>query len=108
MDMDTAMGCLVLLVSIGYMPFGYVLNGWVLSILWRWYIAPLGLPAITIPSAIGVSLVVGFLTVRGSSKDHTDDRSSEDKLRDCFTNLAAAIVHPLLVLLIGWIVWQFI
>lgn len=40
---------------------GYIINGWVLSVLWGWFIWPLGVKAISIPEAIGISVVVQAL-----------------------------------------------
>jgi putative Mn2+ efflux pump MntP len=40
-----------------------VLNGWVLTILWNWFIIPVfHLPQLTIVQAIGVVMVIGYLT----------------------------------------------
>jgi len=47
----------------GIMVVSCLLRGWVLSILWRWFMVPtLGLPALSVPQAIGIALVVGMLT----------------------------------------------
>lgn len=40
---------------------GYIFNGWVLSVLWGWFIWPLGVKAISIPEAIGIFIVIQSL-----------------------------------------------
>ena len=73
-----------------------ILRGWVLSILWGWFIVPFfGLPVLNIPYAIGIALVISYLTVSSSKKN--DDI---DYWRSTAT--------PLFALLIGWIVTWFI
>lgn len=45
------------------MVYGAMMNGWALSKLWSWFIvSTFALPALTIPAAIGVALVVNYLT----------------------------------------------
>ncbi len=63
-----------LLASFGKLALLFVLmlvgslwGGYVLSILWRWFVVPLGLSALTTNAAIGVSVVASYLT-RGSIK----------------------------------------
>lgn len=59
--------------TILWMVYTCTLSGWALSILWSWFmVAVFALPALTIPQAIGVSLVVSYLT---HQVDHKDDRS---------------------------------
>lgn len=77
-----------------------LLNGYVLSVLWGWFIVPVfGLPALSIPVAIGLALVVSFLT-----KDVTIDDSSDKQ--NAGKKLVVIMLRPLLVLFTGWIVKQ--
>lgn len=80
-----------------------VLRGWVLSILWAWFLVPMGLPPISIPYAIGISLVFGMLAKDSYSKSDDDD-TREDTIK----RLVGIYVAPLLILFIGWIVKQFL
>ncbi len=80
-----------------------ILNGYVLSILWRWFLVPtLDLPAISIVQAIGISLVIGYLTDHSSGK--SDDRKSDNLIANIFT----ISLKPLMALFIGWIVKLFL
>lgn len=55
---------------------GVVMNGWVLSILWGWYFVPYGLPPLTVPRAMGIALMVSFLTHRYTSEELVDESFS--------------------------------
>lgn len=77
-----------------------IVNGYVLSILWGWFFVPLlGLPALSIPGAIGIVLVVGYLT-------HQYEPSDEGKGLESICG--TLIVRPILVLLMGWVVQHWI
>jgi len=73
-----------------------VIRGLVLVKLWAWFITPtFGLPLLTVPVALGVALIAGFLTNSNTQyKDHETDWGA---------NVVAAILGPLLALFFGWI-----
>lgn len=98
----------IFLLALIITPLSYILNGWALSILWAWYIAPFGLPPLTIPRAIGIALVVGFLTNGLRTKQCKDNRSRDEKREDALGLCIAGILSPLITLFIGWIVYQFV
>ena len=86
-----------IILVIGSLGLMAVLRGWVLSILWGWFMVPVfGLPVLNIPFAIGLALVVRLLTSSSSSKD--DDKYAWTK----------PFLSPFAALLVGWIVLQFI
>ena len=103
-----SVGCILVLVACVVAPFSYIVNGWVLAVLWRWFAVPLGLPSLTVPYAIGVALIVGFLTHQQSSPRGKDDRTQDEKVADGIAALLYSFVGPLFTLGIGWIVTQFI
>lgn len=81
-----------------------LLRGWVLSILWRWFMVPtLGLPALSIPQAIGIALVVGMLTHQ--SQHHLEDK--DEKTSTKVVRVSEPFLTPFAMLLIGWIVRQY-
>ena len=91
---------IALLLGIGLVASSAILRGWVLSLLWGWFFVPvLDLPPLSIPQAIGISIVVGVLA-------HQPD-TLKDKYQDSSKVWIAAFVYPLTVLLIGWIVKGF-
>lgn len=74
-------------------------SGFVLSILSGWFlVVGFGLAPLSIPLAIGISLIFGFLT--GSHRLHKDEKP--------WTSFALAFAAPAVSLLIGWIVTKFI
>jgi hypothetical protein len=79
-------------------------RGYVLTVLWGWFLVPtFGLSALALAPAIGLAVVVSFLT-------HQSDATKEQE-GDFSTRMARAAGHalvmPALVLGIGWVVHQF-
>lgn len=48
---------LALALALGSVPFG----SWIMSLLWQWFIVPVGLPPVGVAQAFGISLLVGQL-----------------------------------------------
>lgn len=90
---------IALILLIGIITGGYLLNGWALFKLWGWFIVPFGLPPLSIPWAIGVAIVVGFLTTHSIPKGQKED--------DISLALVVMFVRPLISVFIGWIVYSF-
>lgn len=82
------------------MVYAAMMNGWALSKLWSWFIVTtFGLPALTIPAAIGLAMVVSYLTTK------LDDKKSEDKYWETLVKGAViSTIKPLFVLGFGAIV----
>jgi len=84
---------------------GIILQGWVLSILWSWFIVPLfGLPMLSVSSAISIAIIVGLITHQYNDLDLKGKSIGE--WVGCA--ISHSIFGPLLVLFIGWIVTLFI
>lgn len=66
-----------------------VLTGLVTSVLWGWFVVPLGVAAITVPHAIGIGMLVTFLTTNVSEERKTRDFGEALFIR--LTMCAAAI-----------------
>ena len=77
-------------------------RGWILSLMWGWFIVPVsGLRAISIPEAIGLSLLAAMLC--GSSRRSEEERS--ESLEDALGRSAVPMfVMPLVALGIASIV----
>jgi hypothetical protein len=75
-----------------------LLEGWVLSVMWRWFIVPLGAPVISIPAAIGIALLAGMLTHQTRNPDEVEWEHL----------LSSALIAPPFILLVGWVVKQFL
>ena len=77
-----------------------ILDGYVLSILWEWFIVPVfSLPILPIVAAIGVSLLVAYLTHQYSISDI--------KNYDFTIGMIIAILKPIIALCFGWVVHSF-
>jgi hypothetical protein len=88
---------LIPLVTVGL----YALNGWVLSLLWQWFVTTtFGLSPLTIPQAIGVAIVVGFLT-----SSYKDTKQEERKGLAVLVPVFGAVIGNLVTLLAGYILY---
>lgn len=89
-----AAGCLFTLLAI---PFGAMLNGYVLSVVWAWFIVPVfGLPEISVAQGLGIALVVGMMT-------HQD--VPLDKEQEWWAPAMTTLVKPLVTLVFASI-WK--
>ena len=78
-------------------------RGYVLSILWGWFIVPVfGLPALIIPVAIGISIIAGMLTSQKTYNEATDKDAKK------WLPWVTFAVGPAVALLAGWIAQKFI
>jgi hypothetical protein len=97
--METGFGCTILLVAI---VFSTVFDGMVLVKMWEWFIVPtFNAPMLSLPVAIGVGLIVAFLTV------HSMQETEKDFVERALSTLMWVVAKPLIYLFIGWIVTLF-
>ncbi len=92
-DLD-GVGCFGLIVfTLLAVVVGTIANGWALSTLWGWFIVPLfGLPALTIPYALGISTIAGFL-LSANNTSKSDNKSKDRELSTLFAELIALVVY---------------
>lgn len=104
---ETDWGCFV--VTIGYVAaliLAAIMKGWALSVMWGWFIVPLfKLPAMSIPQAIGIGMIVSYLTNQSQSKEDVQDKSFTELIGRL---LGYTILVPALSVGFAWIVLQFI
>jgi len=102
----TVLGCLgIMALFVIVIPASIIMNGWVLSIMWKWFVVPLfHLPELTIAYAVGISMVISLFKDK-SSVTQNNEKSLSEKIISAFTY---AFIVPLLSLGFGWIVLQFI
>lgn len=75
-------------------------RGYVLSLLWAWFVVPtFGAAPLSIPAALGLSLLVAALTAQHM-------RMSTPK--DFGYSLSVALLAPPATLLFGWVIKQFV
>lgn len=98
-------GCLMAVILLpAWIAVASVWGGFVLVQLWQWFIVPtFELPVLQLWQAIGLDLIVSFMT-----HQYAD---FEEKKREPWEKLlilvARTLFNPLLYLLIGWLVLQF-
>lgn len=81
-------------------------RGYVLSIIWGWFLVPyLHAPPITVPVAIGISLIVGALTNHRTGRELEKEESAGAAF---VRSLLAITLTPATVLLMAWIVTKFL
>lgn len=73
-------------------------GGYVLSIIWGWFMVPtFGLPLLSVTAAMGVALVIGYLTHAYKEPDSETHP---------WKRMFYVFMRPLVVLVFGWIVKQ--
>jgi hypothetical protein len=82
----------IILLLIIIIPIG-LLRGWALSLIWLWFMVPLGVPEIGLFHAWGLSLVVGMFTGNGKS----------EKNENIFEGMGMLVASPLIMLFVGYI-----
>ncbi len=61
-------GCLIAILLLAFLPVSVIVNSWVISILWRWFMVPLfHMHALSMGASLGVGLIVGSLTHKSQS-----------------------------------------
>lgn len=82
-----------------------ILSGYVLSIFWAWFVSPIfGIENISIPEAIGISLIISYLT-RQTNQCAKEDKELNERIIELF---ATALAKPLAALAMGWIIKLFL
>ncbi|MCK9543757.1 MAG: hypothetical protein M0R03_17190 [Novosphingobium sp.] len=76
-----------------------LLRGWVLLALYKWFIIPLGAPEISMAHALGVALIVGFLTHTYTGKKDRDEKIEE---------VIQSFLVPIIALIFGWVYQSFL
>lgn len=82
-------------------PVSSIWYGYVLSVVWGWYITPaLGAPRLSIPAAIGVAAAIKFIT-----HQHIEDKGGEKSLSQIWAGIfIKAFASPAITLVFCWIV----
>ena len=105
-EVNTFEGCLGLFVFVVIATIiGSIVGGYVLSIMWGWFVVPLfNLPPLSVPYAIGISLVVSFLT----QPNYKSSPDKEKAISKVIAEIVVGMFSPLMYLGIGWVVLQFV
>lgn len=77
-------------------------GGYVGSVLWGWFVVPLGAPPIGTLHSAGLACIVSlFMGKRGLDLEENSRKSTEDKLVE---GLALVVMLPLVPLVFGWLI----
>lgn len=83
-----------------------IFNGYALSVLWGWFVVPtFGAPALGVVPAIGIAMVVGYLTHQTTPDSKKEDDDGIGALIGKMVILALG--KPAFALFFGWIVHLF-
>lgn len=91
---------------VGSIALSAMWSGYVLSVLWAWFIVTQfeGVPVLSIPAAIGLATVVGYLT----KQDTYEPNDKRDQTERFLYVIGIAIGRPALALFFGYIVRGFL
>lgn len=96
-----AAGCLVLLIV---SPISSIWSGYVLSLLWAWFIvAAFEIRPLSIPAAIGIALIARYLTYQWNVKEPDYESASHRT----YMSISMAILYPAFALAFGYIAHLF-
>jgi hypothetical protein len=92
---------MIFLVGLLWLPVGAVIYAWTLSVLWRWFLLPLGLPDLTLPHLFGVALVVSYMTVSTPAR-----KKDQDPAETVTYAIAMSLTRAGVALAAGWVALQ--
>lgn len=89
----------------GLAAVGAIWSGYVLTLLWAWFVVPtFGLPPLALAPAIGLAVVAGYLTHQYTPK--AAPPAGDGKWDETGRAIGSMALRPALALLVGWIVKQ--
>lgn len=96
------MAAVVLAYLLVLLPISVMWSGFVLAKLWTWFVVPaLGAAPLAVPSAIGLALIVKFMTHQDTGKSEGKDMT-EVLIKGGVT----LMLRPAVALGFGWVVAQ--
>lgn len=88
-----------------WMVFSSVVNGYVLSVLWGWFVVPTfnSAPELGIAPAIGIAMVVGYMT----HQIHDCKKEERSISEEIWRGVGVTTLRPLLALFFGSVIHLF-
>jgi len=84
------------LVGLLVFPFAVMLNGWVVSVLWDWYIVPLlGANSIGMAGGIGIALIVTAMTYQRNAES--------GEVKNLFESILESLLRSVIILGLGFL-----
>lgn len=92
---------------VAYLTAAAIWSGYVLSVLWSWFVISQfpDMPHLSIPGAIGISMIVSFLT---KDRQLTVEQKELDATERFIHGVVVSFSMPALALFLGWIVRMFL
>jgi len=85
-----------------------VWGGFVLQILWSWFVSsPWDIRQITLTEAVGIDLIISFLTQQFNWGNWDESVELSDNLTKTEVRIIHMIIQPALFLFVGWVVTFF-
>jgi hypothetical protein len=105
---ETKMSCsAAILYALITTPLTVMLRGWTLQTLWAWFVAGVfGVQMLSVPQAIGLSLLLSFATLQISPRDLKPDHDGVTWERTIFGTVLSVLACGF-ALAGGWIVHHF-
>lgn len=88
-------------IGFAAIAIGVPINGWVLSILWSWFLVPLGVPAVNTAHAIGIATIASLLC-------HQPRKTPDDQAEAIGEIIGYYFFVPLFSLIMGAILKAFL
>jgi len=95
-------GCIMVLAGLVMLVIGWPWSGYAFSYSWNTLIVPFGLPAIGILQAMGIVLVVRYMTWQPQA-----DNSNEENMTKTIKAAAITFLRPLFLILFTWVITLF-
>jgi hypothetical protein len=102
-------GCLLLSIAVlALIVVGVVVNGYVISTLWAWFVMPLSksIPALSVWWAAGLGLIPTWFLGPLYTSDVVTENTSWKEVGGIFVSLW--VFRPILALTAGWILSRFV
>lgn len=97
-------GCMLLTIVCG---LSVIYRGFVLSLLWSWFLTPIGLPHIGITQALGLSMTIAMLTYHPGHQESIGSKS--DSFWETIGSICSMVlVVPTSFLCCGWVLHLFL
>ena len=97
---DDADPWFVAFVYLVFMAPAVMYGAWVTSVVWGWFLVPLGLPVVGLWHAAGLNMIIGWLTLYPLRDWSAAKQTSTGKLALWLTH---AFFSPTAILAFGWI-----
>jgi hypothetical protein len=92
-----------LAVSLVLWPAQAFVWGYCVAVLWSWFVVPLGLPAIGKAHALGLAVIVRFVSMDVSKVI----KDADEETHEFVARQVAVFIVPGFALLFGWVYQQF-